>query len=145
VENMLARIDEFGAFVDTVTADTNRSARSFALLQEKCTELTKMFPVIDAIQGVVDKVKNTVDILEERTSYAEKQMGTLNIGFDTQAFKWLANKMTSSSSSQPIQIDQNWAPVNIITAEEFVNSIRAAQSTNTTTTIAPTTTNTNPQ
>jgi len=108
VENMLARLDEFGAFVDTITADTTKASRAFPVLEEKCAQISKMFPVIDAIQGAVDKVKATVDALEERTAVAEKQVGALNIGFDATPLKWLANKV---GTSQFPQIEQKWTPI----------------------------------
>jgi len=126
VESMLARLDEFGAFVDTITADTTKASRSFPLIQEKCSQISKLFSVVDAIQSGVNEVKNTVDVLEERASSAEKQLGSLlgpiNIGFEGTPLKWLANKV---GTTQPTQIEQKWVPVNIPTAANFVNAIRA--------------------
>jgi len=126
VESMLARLDEFGAFVDTITADTTKASRSFPLLQEKCSQISRLFPVVDAIQSAVDRVKGTIDLLEERASSAEKQLGSLgpiSIGFEGTPLKWLANKVGTTPLAQT---EQKWVPVNIVTAEEFVNSIRSA-------------------
>jgi len=128
VESMLARLDEYAAFVETVSADTAKALKGFPVLQEKSAQITKVFPVVDTLEKLIEHIKGTVGVLEERAVQAERQIASLPVvDTDKTPLGWLANKVGTPPPSQAINVtlDQKWVPVNIVNSEEFMKSLKA--------------------
>eukprot|EP00026_Physarum_polycephalum_P015217 Phypoly_transcript_15848.p1 GENE.Phypoly_transcript_15848~~Phypoly_transcript_15848.p1 ORF type:complete len:227 (-),score=61.31 Phypoly_transcript_15848:126-806(-) len=122
VENMLAKLDEFAAFVEVVRQDSAKSLKLFPLLKERCQQIEKNFPAIDALEQMIKVVKGNLDTLDERANSADKLLTALNAEH-SQALKWFA-KVTNSQTTPPA--DYKWTPMEFISADQIISTIREA-------------------
>ncbi|ESO90264.1 hypothetical protein LOTGIDRAFT_233804 [Lottia gigantea] len=76
IEGMLTKLEEFCGLVDLIRSDTNLCLNTtLPKIQEKCIEMRHVFDRINKLVQFVEVVKRDVNIIEEKVTQAEKDVG----------------------------------------------------------------------
>eukprot|EP01132_Coremiostelium_polycephalum_P004314 gene4314-5399_t len=135
IEYMLARIDEFGAFIETIKKDTDKTENKLIpLLYEKTQQVQQLFPLIDKLQELVDDINKNITTVEDRLNNAEKHVGTL-VG-KSNPFKWVLShlqkdddvlqqiKNTNSAAMANANKQHNQPQIEVHNTTEFFKQLR---------------------
>ena len=68
IEKILARLDEFAAFAQTVKLESAKSRTLLPALVENAKKLQYVYDLIDALVAFVARMSQNVSLLEERTN-----------------------------------------------------------------------------
>ncbi|KAM9956342.1 hypothetical protein ACTFIR_003055 [Dictyostelium discoideum] len=151
IEYMLARLDEFGAFVETIKTDTDKTdSKLIPLLFEKTKEVQQLFPIIDKLTELSSDINKNISILEDRLNQADRHVS--NLTGKSNPLKWVLSHIQKEEdilqqikNSQESNNNNNnnnnpqlkFEPLKIHNTTEFFKQVRSQaqpSSTNTTTT-----------
>ncbi|KYQ90690.1 hypothetical protein DLAC_09325 [Tieghemostelium lacteum] len=128
-EYMLARIDEFGAFLETIKTDTDKTEKKLIpLLLEKSYQVQQLFPLIDKLQLLTIDISKNLNTLENRLNQADKHVSQLQ--GPSNPFKWVLSRVGSKEDDNIIQQLRNqpppvkFEPINIHNTSEFFKHLR---------------------
>ena len=96
IEDMLAKLEEFGGLVDLIRSDTSICQNdAMPLIQTKCKEMEVVFDKIDKLEKFVLLVKDNVSVMESELVKAEDQMGSFS-GLKKMLSSFVSPKRTQS-------------------------------------------------
>lgn len=75
IEKVLARIDEFGMFIDNMEDEAKNMKELSEQLSAQAKNIQEVFAMIDALALYIRQVSGTVSALEDRAAAAEKFFG----------------------------------------------------------------------
>ncbi|EAL67180.1 hypothetical protein DDB_G0280403 [Dictyostelium discoideum AX4] len=153
IEYMLARLDEFGAFVETIKTDTDKTdSKLIPLLFEKTKEVQQFFPIIDKLTELSSDINKNISILEDRLNQADRHVS--NLTGKSNPLKWvlshiqkeedilqqIKNSQESNNNNNNPQL--RFEPLKIHNTTEFFKQVRSqAQPSSTNATTTTTTSN----
>ncbi|KAN0030553.1 hypothetical protein ACTA71_009193 [Dictyostelium dimigraforme] len=133
IEYMLARLDEFGAFVETIKTDTDKTdSKLIPLLFEKTKEVQQLFPIIDKLTELSSDINKNISILEDRLNQADKHVS--NLTGKSNPLKWVLShiqkeedilqqiKNSQESNNNP---QLKFEPLKIHNTTEFFKQVRS--------------------
>ncbi|KAN0016383.1 hypothetical protein ACTFIU_006350 [Dictyostelium citrinum] len=143
IEYMLARLDEFGAFVETIKTDTDKTdSKLIPLLFEKTKEVQQLFPIIDKLTELSSDISKNISILEDRLNQADKHVS--NLTGKSNPLKWVLShiqkeedilqqiKNSQESNNNP---QLKFEPLKIHNTTEFFKQVRSQAQPSTTSNI----------
>ncbi|KAM9985375.1 hypothetical protein ACTFIZ_008902 [Dictyostelium cf. discoideum] len=146
IEYMLARLDEFGAFVETIKTDTDKTdSKLIPLLFEKTKEVQQLFPIIDKLTELSSDINKNISILEDRLNQADRHVS--NLTGKSNPLKWVLShiqkeedilqQIKNSQESNNNNPQLKFEPLKIHNTTEFFKQVRSqAQPSSATTTTA---------
>lgn len=101
VEEMLAKLEEFGQLVETIRTDMVICHKdALPLVQTKCKEMEVVFDKIDRLEKFVLLVKDNISIMESELGKAEDQMGSFS-GLKKMLSSFVSPKRTQTKVTRP--------------------------------------------
>ncbi|KAM9992934.1 hypothetical protein ACTFIY_010378 [Dictyostelium cf. discoideum] len=143
IEYMLARLDEFGAFVETIKTDTDKTdSKLIPLLFEKTKEVQQLFPIIDKLTELSSDINKNISILEDRLNQADRHLS--NLTGKSNPLKWvlshiqkeedilqqIKNSQESNNNNNNPQL--KFEPLKIHNTAEFFKQVRSQAQPSTT-------------
>jgi len=133
MEYMLARIDEFGAFIETIKSDTDKTEKKLIpILYEKSQQVQQLFPLIDNLTGLMGDINKNIAVLEDRVNQADKHVSTLT--GTSNPFKWVLSHLQKEDdvlqqikNAQALENNTNqpkFAPLKLHNTTEFFKNLR---------------------
>ncbi|KAF2078677.1 hypothetical protein CYY_000048 [Polysphondylium violaceum] len=133
MEYMLARIDEFGAFIETIKSDTDKTEKKLIpLLYEKSQQVQQLFPLIDNLTGLMADINKNISILEDRVNQADKHVS--NLTGTSNPFKWVLSHLQKEDdvlqqikNAQALENNSNqpkFTPLKSHNTTEFFKNLR---------------------
>ncbi|KAK5583965.1 hypothetical protein RB653_005571 [Dictyostelium firmibasis] len=133
IEYMLARLDEFGAFVETIKTDTDKTdSKLIPLLFEKTKEVQQLFPIIDKLTELSSDINKNISTLEDRLNQADKHVS--NLTGKSNPLKWVLSHIQKEEDIlQQIKNSQDsnnntqlkFEPLKIHNTAEFFKQVRS--------------------
>ncbi|EFA81854.1 hypothetical protein PPL_05086 [Heterostelium album PN500] len=130
IDYMLARIDEFGAFVETIKSDTDRTDKVLIpALLEKTTQVQQLFPLIDKLHILCQDITKNLNEIDDRLNQAEKHLSN-QVGSTSNPLKWVLSNLQKDDEllQQLMNNTKNTAPkfepLKIHNTTEFFKQLR---------------------
>ncbi|GAM27566.1 hypothetical protein SAMD00019534_107420 [Acytostelium subglobosum LB1] len=130
IEYMLARIDEFGAFIDTIKTDTDKTEKTLIpQLLYRSQQAQQLFPLIDRLHILCQDITVSLNQMDERLNQAEKHLSN-QVGSTSNPLKWvLSNLQKDDDILQQLKATKpapppTFEPIKIHNTTEFFKQLR---------------------